>query len=288
MTDFTSGQKDFLEGLFLKLNATIELKATEVKTEIKEKIDEFEKDITERFAVLEKRIYSIEAENKTLNKRILSLERRTRKNNIAIFGIEKTEASLAETVCNIFKNNLELQINEEHLNDVYCLTNSSRDKCTVIVEFISYQKKLLVLKNPKKLKGSNIYIAKDQCREDISKNKILLKHMKETRQKGVPAYIKANKLYISNIPYTAEQLETENQEENQEQAQAQEDRNKTEKLQIRKPQTTTKGINQINRTIEDQDIEIRSNQEKQKSEVIAVDRKINTRARIGSCNTRIK
>ncbi|KAJ8979456.1 hypothetical protein NQ317_006770 [Molorchus minor] len=90
MTDFTISQREFLESLFLKLNTTIEEKATEIKRDITDKIENFENENNWKDKQLKRKINSIELENKRINKQVLSLERKTRKNNIVIF-VEQLE-----------------------------------------------------------------------------------------------------------------------------------------------------------------------------------------------------
>lgn len=204
---------------------------------------------------------------------MLNLERKVRKNNIAIFGVSDNEANLIKYVCSIFQNILGLQIGEDDLNDAYRIVTTKNTRTPVIVEFISYQKKLSVLKNAKKLKGSNIYIAKDQCIEDQVQNKILIKHLKEARSKGAVAYIKRDKLIISNEPYTIDQLEKETEIEDQE-AVSEDEIINTEKPRPESAPATPNPQRKTKRTIEEIEIEDQSDKKKPKPEITNNDKTI--------------
>lgn len=213
MQDFSQEQKEFIENLFSKLNTNINEKSSEIREELKKQINDLKADVISTTNNLEKKIIELEAENKTLKQNVIHLERRVRKNNLIIFGISVEEPNLTTSVLKIF-NDIGVTIEVGDLNDVYRITTTNSNP--VVVEFISYQQKLLVLKNVHKLKGKNIFVAKDLSIEDRKKNKILLHHQKQARAKGELAYIKGEKLYIGNQPYTINQLENPETDDDQE------------------------------------------------------------------------
>lgn len=216
--EFSVSQKAFIKELFDKLNETIDKKTTtlnntinekaaEIRTELKVQIGDIKEEFDTALLEFKNKITNLEDQNNKLKNRILHLERKTRKNNIVIFGISETEINLWEAVIRLFKNILQIEILESDINDIYRVGKQKDSQKTIVVEFVSFQKKLLVLKNTKKLKGNNIYIAKDQCWEDQETNKILLKHKNEARKKGATAYIKGQALIVNNETYTLNQLE---------------------------------------------------------------------------------
>lgn len=216
--EFSESQKLFIKGLFEKLNLTISEntktlnntlndKTAEIRSELKTQIGEVKEEIDLAVSALQNKISSLENQSSKLKKRVLQLERKTRKNNIIIFGVSAEEAFLWETVIGIFKNTLQIEILESDINDLYRIGKPNDNNIRPItVEFISYQKKLLVLKNSKKLKGTNIFIAKDLCWEDQEANKVLTIYKNEARRKGDIAYIKGQSLIVNNVPYTIKQL----------------------------------------------------------------------------------
>lgn len=203
MTEFSESQKEFMKELFDKLNTSLNEKTAEIRNEFTQQIENIKKEIHSVVTSCQEKNRELENKNKELQQRVIHLERRTRKNNLVLFGIKQdTELNLLQSVIEIFRSPLEVNVEESDLSHVYRINN----KNIVVVEFISYQKKLLVFDNARKLKGTGISISTDQCLEDREQHKLLLKHREIARGKGQTAYIKTGKLYISNKPYTAEEL----------------------------------------------------------------------------------
>lgn len=205
MQDFSEEQKKFLKNLFANLNTTINEKTSEIRKELKEQIAELKREALFTASEFERKIKELEIKNREQHQNIIFLERKVRKNNVVIYGINTDEPDLVTRVLEIIKK-LDINIGASDLNDVYFVKKQKDKPNPVIVEFLSYQKKILVLKNAFKLKGKNIYISRDQCYEDREKNKILLYHQKQARAKGESAYIRGEKLFIGNEPYTIEEL----------------------------------------------------------------------------------
>lgn len=208
MSDFSSAQKTYMDQLFMKLITTINDKTTEIRNEFKQQITELNQGIHSKINSYEEKIAKLENKNIQLEKTILQLQRRARKNNVVIFGITSTEPNLFEYTLKLLNESLELNILVTELNDIYRVGSKENPVQPVIVEFISFQRKSVVLRNAKKLKGKNIFINQDLCYEDRIINKILSKHLKEVRSKHIQAYIKGNKLIIGSETYTVEELES--------------------------------------------------------------------------------
>lgn len=207
MTDFTNAQKNYMDGLFTKLAATITDKTTEIRNEFKQQIGELKEEIATIVNTYEDRISKLEEQNQYLQNTVIQLQRKTRKNNLVIFGISSIEPNLHKCIIDIFRNTLEVEISDLEIRDVYRVGPSDKNLQPVIVQFNSYEKKLLVQKNANKLKGKNIAISQDQCYEDRTTHKILIRHLKQARSEGIQAYIKGDKIIIGNETYTADDLE---------------------------------------------------------------------------------
>ena len=211
MTDFSDVQKDYLNQLFAKLQSTLDGKITETKEELKEQIREVKDEINFVKYKYENKILDLEQENRILKSNLIQIERRVRKNNIIIFGIEEIQQNIIEDVAKILTELLNIEISSADINDAYTIGKSkNKNGKPIIVEFISYQKKISVLKEAKTLKGNKIFIAHDQCPEDQTTRKTLYKHLKDARAKGQQAYIKGNRLIIDSEAYTVENLESAN------------------------------------------------------------------------------
>lgn len=206
MQNFSEQQKEFLRNLFTELNTTVNTKSNEIRNEIKENLNELKNETLLTSRKFEEKIVKLENENKELRQNIIYLERRARKNNLVIFGINLEEPDLLTSVLKVFSQ-LDLKIEVGDINSTYRVKTQTNNTSPVIVEFVSFQQKLSILKNAYKLKGKSIYISNDQCKEDRDKYKVLLNHHRQARAKGESAYIRGGKLYIANEPYTVEQLE---------------------------------------------------------------------------------
>lgn len=207
MSEFSAAQKDYMDGLFERLTATFNNKTQEIKTEFKSQLGELKQEFSNLINGYDEKIFQLEDQNKNLQNNIVQLQRRIRKNNVVIFGINSSETNLLEYILNLFKETLEIETYATEINDVYRIGPKDKPSQPVIVEFISYQKKLIIQKNAKKLKGKNLSITQDQCYEDRATHKILYKHLIAAKTKGIQAYIKGNKIVIGNEIYTTEDLE---------------------------------------------------------------------------------
>lgn len=103
------------------------------------------------------------------------------------------------------KKLLDIDVSEADINNFYSLGN--KENCPLKLEFVSHLKKVSILRNAKKLKGTNISIANDMTTKQREENKILRKHLFIAKQNNNnTCYIKKNQLYINNKIYTAHEL----------------------------------------------------------------------------------
>lgn len=191
--------------LYNKILNALKQQTDELKTDIRN----LEVKITKQAEFTEKKLNQIEnVQNKIIND-ILQLERTARKNNIVIFGLQ-AEDDLLNTVLKTLNTLLKLNLCEGDINNIYKI-NKKKDS-PIKIEFISYLKKKLIFERLSELKGKNIFINNDLCKEDQEENKILRGHLKEAKQKGYKVIIKNRKLIINNETYSVKQLEEENLE----------------------------------------------------------------------------
>lgn len=169
--------------------------------ELKEYLDENIKDVNEKIRKTAEKLRKLE-------ERCVLLERKQRKNNIVLFGIETSNENLSTVVLKKLNETLETSLEITDFNNVYKINRSP--KSPVIVEFVSFYKKLVLFRDKsklKELKNFGIAIANDLCTEDRLIQKVLVKHLKEARGKNIPARIRGFKLEIQGTLYTADQLE---------------------------------------------------------------------------------
>lgn len=139
----------------------------------------------------------------------LYLERRARKNNIVIFGFEiQCNKSIVQEVLDKLNSLLNLNIAISDVNNIYKIGKTERSP--IIVEFISYLKKIEIFQNPEKLralKSTNIAISNDLCEKDRNDRKILLRYYKKAKDDKQDVKIRGNKLELNSRLYTIRELE---------------------------------------------------------------------------------
>lgn len=176
------------------------------RIEIKNAIEATETRLLLKIEDLRNKNVELERENHNLKKEIELIKRNEKKNAIIIFGLENKKEHLEiEKVCDILQSLVDIKIIPSEINNFYTLgkTESSPLK----IDFVSYWKKSLILRNCYKLKNKNISISSDYTPLQREEIKILKKHhalAKLDNQEG--CYIKRNTLIVNGITYTIEDL----------------------------------------------------------------------------------
>lgn len=175
------------------------------KEELKQEIIKENEKILDVIGLLKTNIQKIENNQQNLEERCKKLEKNLRKNNILIFGLNKPDSiPLPKYVIDNLSQLLDIDINERDINNLYQLRNVKIP--TIKVEFVTYLKKLSVLKNCYKLKGKQIFIAHDLSPEEREDHKILTAHKKLAKSKELNVKIIRNTLKINDEIYTVDQL----------------------------------------------------------------------------------
>lgn len=159
-----------------------------------------------QFEELKQKLQKLDAANNTLTKKVELLERNFKKNNILIFGLENSHTISPDQICTTLSRLLKINIGISDINNVYCLKNIRNQP--IKIEFLTFLKKLEILRNCKNLKGTGISICQDltfKQREENKKLKIFLDSFRQDSE--TRSYIKGNKLYVENKAYTLEELE---------------------------------------------------------------------------------
>lgn len=176
------------------------------KSELRNVIEAFETRLLLSQQELKNKVLELEQENECLKSRVEILERNSKKNNIIIHGLQTSTLSSTDSFCQEVSKLLNIKLNPSDINDAFVLGNQGPIK----VEFISQQTRKLVFKNVKNLKGKNIYISSDLTQKQLAIQKTLRQYLVRLRQNSTKnCYIKGERLYIGNKPYTVEQLDSE-------------------------------------------------------------------------------
>lgn len=204
-----------MEGQFQALFDKMRIEMQNQTVELKESIT---KSITDK---MEEKLNPIVEENKVLKIKVEKLEkeleylkREQRNNNIIAFGLEEKETStsqLLQKLKEVFKNDLDINIESHEINKIYRIGNKNRENNKprpVLCSFINNWKKNEIIKNKKNLK--EIYVTEDYSKEVLEKRKALQAELVEERKKGNKAYLKYDKLVIkeNNINQEKRKRET--------------------------------------------------------------------------------
>lgn len=161
------------------------------------------KSVSEKFSIILKKqeetisnlngeIQDLKTVNKNLQKKLDRQEQFSRNLNIRIFGVKQellnskdqnsedsNEESMRKTttvmeVLDIFHNKLNIDIKEEDIKRCHRISAKNADNKrhrprAILVRFVSESKRMLVLKNKRALKSTNIHI-----QEDLTKSRLAL------------------------------------------------------------------------------------------------------------------
>ena len=163
------------------------------------------KSLTDRITELEAATGDNPASFQPVLDRLDDLEDRSRRNNIKIEGLPEADGGenweqTAANVSKLIKDKLEIteDILIERAHRVG--QKSSTRPRSVIAKFLRFRDREAVLKNSKKLKGTNIYVNEDLCEASRAKRREQLPKLREARSLGKIAYFSHTKLIIKDRP----------------------------------------------------------------------------------------
>lgn len=125
-----------------------------------------------------------------LEKRVHMLERKDRKNNIIIKGVNTDEIKGNDKTEDYIKESLGVDVS---VRSVQQIKNSM-----LLVQLESWEEKMEVMGNKKKLKGSKVYIENDLTKEERRIQAEIRKVAQEERKKGKKAVARYNKLLVND------------------------------------------------------------------------------------------
>ena len=150
---------------------------------------------------LEEKIHNKTEIGQTEKIKIRQLEDRQR-NNLRLNGLKENESESWEQtelkVIKVFKNNLNIKgvtIERAHRPGKI----SSKNPRTIVMKLLNYKEKIKVLKNPHKLKRTNIYINEDYSFDTMVIRKKLLEEMKVNRNNGIYSIVIYDKLIVKEF-----------------------------------------------------------------------------------------
>lgn len=145
----------------------------------------------------------MQKENIVLRTRLDDAEDRSRRDNLVFFGmadtISETWAQTEQTILNIFRQSLNLQVPDEAIVRAHRIGTFCQSKCRpVIVKFASYKLKDNVLLSRAPLKAKRITVSEDYSIGTRTARKRLIDFAKE---KGGTFKLRHNRIHINNKCY---------------------------------------------------------------------------------------
>lgn len=174
------------------------------------------KSLDDKIGVILKDMECVKSENNKLKERVVAqeqkielLEREVRRNNLVIKGLDEnvgeelsvTKEKIVQTV-----KKLGIEINyQTDIDEIRRLGKPTTGKTRpVLLKLTTRGKKMEILKNTNRLKGTDIWIDEDYTREVQEERRQLLVPLKEARKKGHKAYLRHNKLLVNGDIYEIE------------------------------------------------------------------------------------
>lgn len=166
------------------------------------------------------RVHKLEQENAKILKEIENARERAnieetnrRKNNIIIYNVEEqprmAQIELINTVIDFISINLGILLESRDIDFAFRL-GKVVGKRPILIRFVSFWRKLEVMKASKILKGTNYAISNDYPQEVRVIRKKLLPYLIRARKEDCKVFMKNDVLSIDGRDYTVSELEREN------------------------------------------------------------------------------
>lgn len=165
------------------------------RRELRSVIDAAEARLSLRLEESNRRVQQLEEENERLRNRVEYLDRTSRASNVIITGLQVPEGSNVPTfVVGELSRLMGIKLCLADLSNAYLIGRS--DRKLVKVEFVSYLRRLEVLKSSHKLKGTEIYVNSDLTFKERQESRALREQCKQERARGVKCYLRGGKLFM--------------------------------------------------------------------------------------------
>ncbi|KAI5701767.1 hypothetical protein M8J76_007424 [Diaphorina citri] len=209
--------KNFMAQITSKLdtnNQLIKSEAEKINTNMNEKLQPLVKEVTE----MKQKVQNLEKNIEINMSRINKIEK---KRNLIIFGLEQEEEEdptmLEEKLLQLFKEKLNIKVETFEI-DFIKRFGKAKDKKPIVVGLTTWKRKISILTQTPKLKGTNIVIKEDFPKDVIEIRKKLYPQMKTYREQNRKAILKYDKLYVDGKPIVAEEKQEDNMMEYDESA----------------------------------------------------------------------
>lgn len=155
--------------------------------------------IDEKFNNLNAEFDELKQESKEQEARIDYIEKHIRMRNLLIFGIKEEEKSyneLESLLIGIMKGNLDVELKQTEIEFVKRIGHKTQKSRPILFAVTTLGKKIEILKNKKKLNGTNTYIKEDFPKKIQELRNSLQPLLKQEIEQGNRAILKYDKLVV--------------------------------------------------------------------------------------------
>lgn len=126
---------------------------------------EVDRVFADKIQSLEDRVSDLEEKNRKLSEKCDALEQYSRRTSVRIIGMKQCDPDrVEEHIKDLFREKLQINIREEAIDRCHSIGKPKNGTHNLIVKFVSYRDRRLVMQNKRKLKGSKITIVEDLTR----------------------------------------------------------------------------------------------------------------------------
>lgn len=190
-------------------NEELKNQITDQKTAITLEIRALKQDLCKEIADIKQENCALKNEVKELKTKLNRVERDSKKYKLIVHGLEEQQDNLSDLrgCLDLINNRLGVECRFTDIRNFYRFGQPSSQKHRIAsLELINYFHKVDILKNCKKLKGTNIFITPDFTEEEQADQKLLYEHLKAARQSNQRAFIKNKILIVDGKQATVEEL----------------------------------------------------------------------------------
>lgn len=185
-----------LHDLRVKIRSDTNITLNEQEERITSKINE---NIDKKFEYINKKIEKINETNEEQEKRLTLVEKQIRERNLIFFGVDEGENSYAELEDKVIAtlNKMDVNCSKNEIEIVRRMGKQNDGKIRPInFTLTTYGKKIIILKNKKKLEQTNIYLKEDFSPKILEVRKSLHEQLQKERSEGKMAYLRYDKIVI--------------------------------------------------------------------------------------------
>lgn len=186
------GMKKDMDNKFLAMETQI----SQLEEKISSKVNTH---MNKKFEDLNRDLHDLRSRLENQEKRLYHLERASVERKLVFFGVVENERSyfdLQSSIMQIVDKNIGIPIQGVEIQSVKRLGKKGNKPRPVSVELTTLGTKINILKNKRRLEGSDMYVTPEFPVPILEKRKILKVQLKNELEKGNTAYLKYDKLII--------------------------------------------------------------------------------------------